>query len=214
MPTDPTFLDKPIRSLTLRYLVVMPILSVVLLLLGLIDADQDWRSPQTYWTYFDTLIMCLFSAYGYNALKRMIPESLAVFTHCVFWRSVCTTSDSSSSTTMPNNGTSPNSAVLTLAKPDSDTVQPAISVSLLILIFLFASVLYAIGVLLNWMVVSRILVPLIDYSIQCRKVLSVDWEDIREQVALSISQPSATASVSRAEGDELIVCINEDLKRN
>ncbi|KAI8620300.1 hypothetical protein BC830DRAFT_1099910, partial [Chytriomyces sp. MP71] len=150
MPADPTFLDKPLRGYMLRFLVVMPCFSVFSLIISFAFSSETLTASDIV-DIFDTCLQLLFSCLGYYALKRMIPEWILLFACCDAFR--CLASILASII-----------ATVTFRSAQSQDVSLGITFAFLIVGYLFS-------LAITFTIIRKIVLPLFDYALECRKRL-------------------------------------------
>ncbi|KAJ3024245.1 UNVERIFIED_CONTAM: hypothetical protein HDU68_008273 [Siphonaria sp. JEL0065] len=189
MPTDPTFLDKPVRDYMMRYFTILPIFNIADLILWITVGATKVSDYSTLWTLADISLSASFCLFGYYSLKGMIPERLIITGYFFLLRSFISLILSLLNLTP----LSPNISLINTSndKNQNDTVSDnapsasenteAVFVSVLIVIVLFLCA----PMLLNYVFIWKIMNPLISYAQECRKRLVVDLVELSANLKAS-----------------------------
>ncbi|KAJ3069036.1 hypothetical protein HDU98_007875, partial [Podochytrium sp. JEL0797] len=90
MPSDPVFLDKPIRGYMMRYLTVIPVVAVINVIIDLLLDHSIIGAPLTIWNLTEAIAGTVFSVFGWYAMKGLIVEWITLFSYYYMFR-CCTT---------------------------------------------------------------------------------------------------------------------------
>ncbi|KAI9331895.1 hypothetical protein BDR26DRAFT_1010813 [Obelidium mucronatum] len=213
MPSDPVFLDKPVRDYLMRYLTVVPVFALLQIALNLI-ANGPITNNISVWSVCDFVVTTAFCMFGYYALKGMIPEHLILTGYVFFIKSTgelvaalfLATSLSSSHQTQ-DSSPSPLSANTPLqSQPQPSTPEslddPSFFVIALIIIILL--IILALPILLNYLLIWKILNPLIVYAQECRKAMVVDLVTLSQSIAATgTTGTTSTSTANFPENDKV-----------
>ncbi|ORY53257.1 hypothetical protein BCR33DRAFT_711586 [Rhizoclosmatium globosum] len=87
MPSDPSFLDLPVKDLFQRYLIIHPSLQLAHVIIGSIFIKNYWDwDVLTIYELVDFILSIFFSLFGYIAFYRMIPEWITVLGYFLLLR--------------------------------------------------------------------------------------------------------------------------------
>ncbi|KAJ3024244.1 UNVERIFIED_CONTAM: hypothetical protein HDU68_008272 [Siphonaria sp. JEL0065] len=153
MPTDPTFLDKPIRGYMMRLLTVVPTVNVCNLFIDLLIGKFNIQDHATMWALSDSIVSGLFSMFGYHAMKGLIPEWIAIFTY--YYLIKCLSSLGWAAMNVHE--------VIVIAQGRRLYEEVDVTVVLLV-------VMSFVNIVTNYLVVVKMVVPLRHYAIECRHV--------------------------------------------
>ncbi|KAI9327864.1 hypothetical protein BDR26DRAFT_874905 [Obelidium mucronatum] len=165
MPTDPSFLDKPIRGYMMRYLIVVPIVNICNLFIDLLIGKFNIEDHATIWALTDSIISGMFSIFGYQAMKGLIPEWIAIFTYYYLIKCLSSLAWAGMS-------------VFTVVQHARMETLEEVDVGIVLVV-----IMSFVNIVLNYLVVVKMVVPLRHYALECRvvrrtgrKIVAVDLD--------------------------------------
>ncbi|KAJ3014059.1 UNVERIFIED_CONTAM: hypothetical protein HDU68_000452, partial [Siphonaria sp. JEL0065] len=190
MPSDPTFLDKPVRDYLMRYFTVLPILNIADLILWIAVGATKVSDYNTIWIVADISLSALFCLFGYYSLKGMIPERLIITGYFFLLRSLINVILSlfnltplSLNTSLVNTSNTNNIQNTTI--PDSSTSVAANTEAVFVTVLVIVVLFLCAPMLLHYVFIWKIMNPLISYAQECRKRMVVDLVELSACVKAS-----------------------------
>ncbi|KAI9347274.1 hypothetical protein BDR26DRAFT_854928 [Obelidium mucronatum] len=165
MPADPMFLDKSIRGYFMRYLIVKPTLDLSLLAIGFVSQESTRFSIQ--YSLINAIISIITNAFGYFALKNVIPEWLAVLGYGTILQctgEMCVTVFEITRVLLGIRDAA--------AASKDDDYWVFVSVSIVVVLFVIANGLFF------YIVVFKVIFPLRLYGLECHRRLEVDLSQL------------------------------------